>query len=340
MFNQDILLWLRKRKGFVDRYARGMQPFRPVIWRLLLMAMLMASCKGEEPSAGEVPVGGEVVAVVNGVAISKEDYQNTLSHAERAFSPRSEEKAALARRILEKMVADELLVQHAHAQKIQVTTEEVDRKMQEIAEAGGGEAAIDAFSEKSGLSKARMRANLERNLLIERLAERTRASLKITPAEVKAYYQAHLKDFSRGEAVTLAHILFREGQDDPLARAKKACAEMKGGLAFEKAVKKYSDDALTRDQGGLLGTLRRGEMLPELEEPAFSLEAGEVSPPVKSPRGIHLLKVIEHRPGSQRPLFEVKEEIRNRMLDSLVESGMQEMAERLRREGNIRLGGL
>lgn len=313
---------------------------RPVIGRMLILAMLVVACKGGEPSTGKATIGDEVAAVVNGMAISKEEYQSTLAHAERTFAPQPGEKAALAQRVLDKMVTDELLIQHARALRIQVTSEEVDRKMQEIAEAGGGDAALEAFSEKSGLTKARMRSNLERNLLIERLIERTRAELKVTPAEVKAYYQAHLEDFRLGTGVTLAHILFREDRGDPLARAKKAHAEVEGGLAFEKAVSKYSDDALTRDSGGLLGTLKRGEMLPELEEPAFSLEAGAVSPPVKSPRGIHLLKVLERRPGSQRPLSEVKEEIRNRMLDSLMESKMKELAERLRREGNVRLGGL
>lgn len=307
-----------------------------VKWWIFILAVGLVACKGEEPSAGKVTVGAEVAAVVNGVAISKEEFQATLAHAERSFSPQPEEKAALAQRVLEKMVMDELLIQHAHARGIQVGSEEVDRKLQEIAEAGGGEAAIEAFSEKSGLSKARMRKNLEGNLLIERLAERTRISLKITEAEVKEYYQAHLEEFRQGDSVTLAHILFRDDQE----RAKKAHAEIKGGLAFEKVAKKYSDDALTRDQGGLLGTLKRGEMLPELEEPAFSLGKGAVSPPVKSPRGIHLLKVLERKPGSQRPLGEVREEIRTRMLDALMESKMKELAERLRREGNVRMGGL
>ena len=303
---------------------------------ILILVVGLAACKGEEPSAGKATVGAEVVAVVNGVAISRQDYQATLAHAERTFSPQPEERTALAQRVLEKMVTDELLIQHAHAQRIQVTSEEVDRKMREIAEVGGGEAALEAFSETSGLSKARMRKNLERNLLIERLVERTRVSLKVTEAEVGEYYRAHLEDFRQGDSVTLAHILFRGSKSDP----RKVRAEIKAGLAFEEAAKKYSDDALTKDQGGLLGTLKRGEMLPELEEPAFSLQKGEVSPPVKSPRGVHLLKVLERRPGSQRPLSEVKEDIRTRMLDSLVESKMKELAERLRREGNVRLGGL
>jgi foldase protein PrsA len=238
------------------------------------------------------------------------------------------------------MVTDELLIQHAHAQRIQITSEEVDRKMEEIAEVGGGEAVLEAFSEKSGLSKDRMRKNLERNLLIERLAERTRASLKVTDAQVKEYYQAHLKEFRRGDSVTLAHILFRDSQGDPLARAKKAHAEIEAGLVFEKAVEKYSDDALTRDSGGSLGTLKRGEMLAELEQAAFSMKAGAVSPPVKSPRGVHLLKVQKRQAGSQRPLSEVQEEIRTRIVDSLVESKMRELVERLRQEGNVRLGSL
>jgi parvulin-like peptidyl-prolyl isomerase len=312
-----------------------------VKWRIFILVVGLAACKGEDPPIPKPSApGGNVVAVVNGVAISNEEYRSTLAHVERTFSPQVEEKAALAQRVLEKMITDELLIQHARAEGIQVTSEEVGEKLQEIAEAGGGEAAIEAFAEKSGLSMARMRLNLERNLLIERLAERMRASLKVTPQEVREYYQAHKQEFGRGDSVTLAHILFRAGKEDPLKRAGKVHAEIKSGMAFEKAVKKYSDDALTRNQGGSLGTLKRGEMLPELEKAAFSMEAGAVSPPFRSPRGIHLLKVLERKPGSQRPLSDVQEEIRTRMLNSLVESNVKELVERLRREGNVRMGGL
>ena len=314
---------------------------RPVIGRILILVVWVAACKGQDPtvSKGSTP-GGDVAAVVNGVAISKEEFQSSLAHAERSFSPKPGEQTALARRVLEKMVTDELLIQHAQSQGIRVTTEEVDKKLQEIAQAGGGEAALEAFLKQSGLSQARMRANLERNLVIERLAERMRASIKVSPGEVKEFYQAHQQEFFKGDSATLAHILFREDRGDPQARALKVRSQIQAGLSFEKAAKKHSDDALTSDQGGSLGTLKKGEMLPELEEVAFSMQEGAVSPPVKSPRGVHLLRVLKRQPGSQRTLDEVQEEIRTKMLDSLVESRMKELAKRLTREGNVRMGGL
>jgi parvulin-like peptidyl-prolyl isomerase len=116
--------------------------------------------------------------------------------------------------------------------------------------------------------------------------------------------------------------------------------EIQAGLSFEKAAKKYSDDKLTSEQGGSLGFLKRGEMLPPLEEVAFSIQEGAVSQPVKSPRGIHLLRVVKRQEGGQLPLDEVQEEIRRKLLDSLVESRMKELAERLGREGNVRMGSM
>ena len=316
---------------------------RPVIGRILILVVWVAACKGQDPpvSKGSTP-GGDVVAVVNGVAISKEEFQSSLAHAERSFSPKPGEQTALARRVLEKMVTDELLIQHAHARGIRVATEEVDKKLQEIAQAGGGEAALEAFLRQSGLSQARMRTNLERNLVIERLAERIRASEKIAPGEVARYYKEHRQEFKRGDSVTLAHVLFREGtgRGDPFKKSRKVSAEIQAGLSFEEAAKKYSDDTLTRDQGGVLGTLGRGEMLPELENTAFSLQEGAISPPVRSSRGVHILYVVKRQEGVQRTLDEVREEILNKMLDSLVESGLKELTVRLTREGNVRMGGL
>ncbi len=211
-----------------------------MIGRILILVVWVAACKGEDPAGGgkAANLGDQVVAVVNGVTISKKEYQSTLAHAARSFSPKPEEKAALAQRVLQKMVADELLIQHARAGGIQVTSEEVDQKLQEIAQAGGGQAALEAFLEQSGLSQARMRANLERNLLIERLAERLRASLRVSPDQVKAYYQAHPQEFSKGASVALAHILFRGDKGDLKERAQKVHAEIQAGLSFRKAVKK------------------------------------------------------------------------------------------------------
>jgi foldase protein PrsA len=316
----------------------------PVIGRISIVIFWLAACQGEDPAAGgkAAPLEDTAVAVVNGVAISKKEYQSTLAHAERSFSPKPGERAELARRVLEKMVADELLIQHARARGIQVTSGEVDKKLREIARTGGGEAALEAFSKQSGLDESRMRANLERNLTIERLAERMRASEKISPGEVARYYEEHRQEFLREDSVAIAHILFREGtgRGDPYKRSRKVSAEIQAGLSFAEAARKHSDDPNTRDRGGLLGTMKRGEMLPALEQVAFSMQEGAISSPVKSPSGIHLLRVLERRQGGERPLEEVQEEIRARMLDSLVESKLKELAERLTRDGNVRMGGL
>lgn len=314
---------------------------RRVLGRIFILSMWLAACQAEDPTGGKTAsAGDQAVAVVNGVAISREEFNTSRAHAQRSFSPGPGEQAALAQRVLEKMVADELLIQHARARGIQVTTEEVEQKLQEIARAGGGAAALNGFLKQSGLDRARMRANLERNLVIERLAGQMRSAIRVAPGEVEKYYREHEPEFRQGGTVALAHILFREGVEDPLERARKVRAEMQAGLPFEKAARQYSDDALTRERGGVLGTMQKGEMLPELEQAAFSVPVGEVSPPVKSPRGIHLLRVGRREPGGQRPLDEVAEEIRTRMLDSLVESKLRELAERLRREGNVRLGKL
>ncbi len=313
-----------------------------VLWWILILCLGLSACQAEEPAAGgrAAAPGDGVVAVVNGVAISKSEFESSRAHAERSFSPKPEEQAALARRVLEKMVADELLIQHARARGIQVTPEEVAQRLEEIARAGGGKAALEHFLKRSGLDETRMRANLERNLMIERLAGQMRAAVRISPPEVEKYYREHQAEFRRGGSVELAHILFLEGEKDPLERAVKVRAGIQAGLSFEKAVKKYSDDVLTRDRGGALGTLERGEMLPELEAVAFSQEPGAVSSPVRTSRGVHLLWVKKRETGGVRPLDEVREEIRNRMLDSLVESKLAELAERLHREGNVRLGKL
>jgi peptidyl-prolyl cis-trans isomerase C len=121
---------------------------------------------------------------------------------------------------------------------------------------------------------------------------------EVTEEEARQYFQEHKSDYSI--QVRLAHILVRSRPE-----AERALEEISSGTPFENVAESVSIDQ-TAAQGGDLGYMRRGEMLHELEEPAFELKVGEVSGVIESNYGYHLIKVLDRHPGAGQPSFESK----------------------------------
>ena len=142
---------------------------------------------------------------------------------------------------------------------------------------------------------------------IEVTPERARTLVAKEPDRVRGVYQLRIADFSKPELVRARHVLFTG--DDAEAHALTTRGRLDAGEAFAALAKELSADAATRDDGGDLGSFPRGRMMPAFDEVAFALEPGTPSGPVKTDRGVHLILVESHEPGSQTPFEEVAEEL-------------------------------
>ena len=98
------------------------------------------------------------------------------------------------------------------------------------------------------------------------------------------------------------------------AESEKVRSEIQNGADFGTEARKYSDDEATKDDGGELGSIVRGQMVPEFEAAVFSLKKGELSQPVRTEYGYHLIQVTDITPESQLPYDQVKEKIRSGLL--------------------------
>ncbi len=139
----------------------------------------------------------------------------------------------------------------------------------------------------------------------------------VSEKEIKRYYEEHKDRYAEPEAIRARHILIEVPQGaspEEKAKALKKVQEIREkalkGEDFAQLAKKYSDDPGTRDKGGDLGFFSRGQMVKEFEEAAFSLKPGEISQPVETAFGYHLIKVEEKRPARQKKLGEVKAQIK------------------------------
>ena len=139
-----------------------------------------------------------------------------------------------------------------------------------------------------------------------------KASFTPSDAEVQAYYDNNLDRYTEEVSLRVSHILLRTQDRDAAevrAQAESIAAEARGGADFAELARRHSEDDGTREAGGDLGTIARGQMVPEFEGAAFALEQDEISDPVTSMFGVHVIKATEKTGGTTRTLDEVRDDI-------------------------------
>jgi peptidyl-prolyl cis-trans isomerase D len=143
----------------------------------------------------------------------------------------------------------------------------------------------------------------------------------VTDAEVDKYYEEHARDFETPHQMRAAHILIRvpegaaaEAEGKAKAAAAEALRRARAGEDFAKLARELSQDPGSAANGGDLGFVAKGEMVPPFEEALFKLKKGEISAePVKTPFGFHVIKVTDVREGGRKPKGAVAAEIRTRL---------------------------
>ena len=176
-------------------------------------------------------------------------------------------------------------------------------------------------------SQLAMRADqLIAGLLFQQISK----TAKPTPTDLKAYYDEHKTEW---ETVSGRHILIRmtgsavplrEGQkelsdEEALAKAKDLRAKIVAGGSFEELAKAESDDTGSGANGGALGEFTRGRMVPQFEEAAFKLAVNEVSEPVKTQFGYHVIQVQKHE---SKKMEDVQAEITEKIGPEMAQKGV------------------
>ena len=163
------------------------------------------------------------------------------------------------------------------------------------------------------------------NLLAVLMFRNLQETATVPDAEIQAYYDAHKSDY---EVITARHILIRVkgapfpgvpgkpelSDDEAKAKAESIRKRIVGGEDFAKIAKEESDDTASGAKGGDLGEFRRGTQVPPFEQAAFALKAGDISEPVQSPFGYHIIQVQSH---SAKSVGDAKEEILAQMRPEL-----------------------
>jgi peptidyl-prolyl cis-trans isomerase D len=149
----------------------------------------------------------------------------------------------------------------------------------------------------------------------------------VADADVEKFYTERGAEFESPRQVRAAHILIRvaetggsEAEDRARAKAAEAIRRARAGEDFAKLARQLSEDPGSKANGGELGLVRKGEVLPEFEQALFALGKGEIAPePVRTAAGFHAIKALEIREAGKKPLKEVAAQIRERLAGEAAE---------------------
>jgi peptidyl-prolyl cis-trans isomerase D len=183
----------------------------------------------------------------------------------------------------------------------------------------------------------------------ELTADQIQKRIKITDADMQAYYNQHINDYKVPERVHVEHILFKTvGKTDAeiaeiRLKAEDVLAKAKHGANFEGLAKEYSEDT-SKDKGGDIGWIQRGQTVAEFEKTAFTLPNGSISDLVKTQYGFHIIKVVEHENARTQPLDEVRlniiEALTNQESTDLMDKSEGDLASAIRQSNRQSLDDL
>jgi peptidyl-prolyl cis-trans isomerase D len=174
-----------------------------------------------------------------------------------------------------------------------------------------------------------------------------RQRVQVTEDDEKIFYQSHIDQYKLQDRAHIAHILFKtvDKTDAEVAEIKKQAEDVlnkaKHGGKFADLAKQYSTDDTTKDKGGDLGWIVRGQTVPEFEAVAFSLPKGSISDLVKTVYGFHIIEVVDRENARTQTLDEVKASIISQLqqekADQQAETVSNQIAEEIRRGGRVPL---
>ncbi|HUA10127.1 MAG TPA: peptidylprolyl isomerase [Candidatus Acidoferrales bacterium] len=232
--------------------------------------------------------GGGTIATVNGQSISKADLDAKLESSPQAIQT------------LQQMVREILLQQYAQKNNITVSDAEITSREDQI-KANFPPGSWNDMLKSRGLTEDDVHKLLSDQIILDKAVGK---NVKVSDAEIKAYFDKNHAAFDKPAQVDARHILVAD-----LKTAEKVEADLKAGKDFAAEAKQYSIDPGSRDKGGELGEFRRGQMVPAFDKAAFSLPVGVISAPVKSPFGYHIIQVEKREPGVVATLANTKDKI-------------------------------
>jgi len=313
--------------------------------KLLLLSLLAATAPDTSPTR----VVNRVAATVNGEVVTLREVEQRAGAAlERvealpAGAEHDRARNEVLRTAFDQLVSERLFDAQARALGVEVLDPEIDTAIEEIKKRNSlDEPRLDEALAQQGMTRESFRKSVKRDIESMRILQvKVRSRVKVTDEDVKAYWQSHPQEFQAGEEVRVRHVFLAvppgaSAEEDAKVKAKaeKLLARARAGEDFA-ALARAESEGPSAKEGGELGWLKRGQIQADLERAAFGLPQGGISGLVHTRAGWQFLQVVERRGGGLRPFDEVKEEIRNRLVNEQAEGYRSQFVAELKKDATI-----
>ena len=259
---------------------------------MLMASLLFAGCNQNKEAdkadgnkteqteqAKEQKLDDKTVAIVNGEKISKDDYKSEMSF----YASMLASQQQLKNSIVTMMVQDKLIADDMKKNNIKIDDKDVDNALMQSVQNFGGQEQFDKTLDDYNMDIKKFKETLKKDLMYKKHREWFDENNKVSDEDLKKYFEDNKDQFSKIDA---SHILV-----DDEETAKEIKTKLDNGEDFAKLAQEYSKDTGSAKNGGELGSFAKGQMVKEFEDAAFSMKEGEISNPVKSQFGYHIIKI-------------------------------------------------
>ena len=282
----------------------------------LTIALVAPAC-GSDDNPGTAPAGS--VAVVGDKEIPKSEFDRIIGQAEKSYEAQGQEFPKtgspeynnLRDSIVRSLVERAEFELEAEEMDIEITDAEIEKRLDELKQQffGGDDEKYRKEIAKQGLTDEQVRDEIRARLISEKLFEAVTGTVKVTDADIKAYYDKNKAQFEQPESREVRHILVKTK-----TRADDIHARLEGGDDFAKLAAQYSQDSSSAKKGGKY-TAVKGASVQPFDKFVFDADTGDLSEPVKTQFGWHVIEVLSDiKPKSVTPLKEVEQSIRDTLL--------------------------
>lgn len=300
----------------------------------------------QKPAADAKPIElPEVVATVNGKDITRTQLQDIFNAAVQSSGMNVADLSSAQQlggytQLLNDLIDRQLLLDAAS--KEEITSEEVDAEIKKFKSQFPDEAIFDTQMKQAGMTPEKLQSDVREELKIRRWMESQVKTSDVTDADAKSFYESNLKEFEQPETVKASHILFMVDADaapevvkEKQEAAQKAAARAKGGEDFTTLAKELSEEPGAKESGGDLGFFPKDRMVPEFANAAFAANLNDISEPVKTQFGWHVIKVTDKKAAGTVPFEEVDNQITSYLKSTRQREAVQKVMKDLKDSAKI-----
>jgi foldase protein PrsA len=309
-----MLYWPRVRQRDETAANDAFSMKRLFSLAILSLVLVAAGCGGTSTAT----LGSDDAAVVGSQTITKDQFRSLMDRAKKTYDaqkrpfpkPGTSEYEQLKGQAISYLVQRAEYAQEADAMGIKISDSDVDKRIEQLKKQyyGGSEARYEKTLKQQGLTQDQAKEEVRASLIAEAVFKKVTDKVNVSNKDIAAYYDSHKSQYVQPESRDVRHILVTKK-----ALADTLYAKLKGGANFATLAKKYSKDPGSASNGGKL-TISKGQTVPQFDKTAFALKKGELSPPIHTQYGYHIIQALSAiKPAQSTPLGKVAASIKQQL---------------------------